>query len=116
MDGNLPAQQEISMEVLQQQDEHQYLIAKQTIEANLQNQREIREHFANLAKQDKRNGTVIVILFLLLFFAFGFYALSQGKENLLSDLLKVFIGAFGGGGIGYVFGARSNRQPPNTNQ
>lgn len=116
MDGNLPAQQETSVEFLQQQDEHQYLIAKQTIEANLQNQREIREHFSKLAKQEKRNGMIIIILFLLLFFAFGFYALYQGKESLLSDLLKVFIGAFGGGGIGYVFGARSNRQPQNTNQ
>lgn len=115
MDDNFLAPQASSDEFRLQQDKHQYLIAQQTIEANLQNQREIRAHFGELAKQDKRNGMTVAVLFLLLFFSFGFYALSQGKESLLSELLKVFIGAFGGGGIGYIFGVRSSRKPPNTN-
>ena len=116
VDGSVSTQPETNIVFLRQQDEHQYLIAKQTIETNLQNQRELREHFGSLAIRDKRNGTIVIVLFLLLFFAFGFYALSQGNEALLADLLKVFIGAFGGVGIGYVIGARGGKNPPNPNQ
>ena len=46
----------------------------------------------------------------LLFFGFGAYALWLGKEALLSDLLKVVVGALGGGGLGFYLGSKKSSQ------
>lgn len=112
MNNNLPVKAGNEVDLLKQQDEHQFIIAKLNIESNLKNQKEVREHFGALERQQRRNGTIIILVFLVLFFAFGFYALSLDKENFLADVLKVVIGAFGGGGLGYAVGLSRRRPPP----
>lgn len=102
MDGNLPTSQQPDIDLLRQQDQHQFEIAQLGIQANLQNGREARAHFDKI----NENGKTIVLTVIGAAFVFGMFALYLGKEAFLSDVLKVIIGAFGGAGIGYMFGKR----------
>lgn len=91
-----------SLELLKQQDAHQFEIAKFNIEATLVNQREIRQHLDIVQKRTVViSSTIIGTLFI-----FAMYALYLNKEAFLSDILKVALGAFGGGGVGYAIGNR----------
>lgn len=101
------------IELEKQRDSHQYDYALQNLQANAQ------VHTQTLVSNDRINkrGTVLFAIFLALAALFGFAALLLDKEAILSDMLKVIIGAFGGGGFGYVFGVRSQiknqaQQPP----
>lgn len=112
MDGNenLPVQQppQPDAELLKQQDEHQYDIARRNIDATLQNNREIRGHF------DKINlRSVLLVGFIVLcMLIFGLAALYLDKEDILADLLKILCGLLGGSGIGYALGSR--KRPPDA--
>lgn len=100
----LPKSDELAL--LEQQDTHQFEYANRQLEANLQNERERREHVLELTKSNNRAAMTVLILGLVLFFGFGFFALWLGKEAFLSDMMKVIVGAIGGGGIGFYFGTR----------
>jgi len=112
MDGNdtslVQQQQQPDAELLKQQDDHQYDIAKRNIDATLQNNREIRGHF------DKINlRSVLLVGFIVLcMLIFGLVSLYLGKEVILADLLKILCGLIGGSGIGYAIGSR--KRPPDA--
>lgn len=112
MDGNenLPVQQpqQPDSELLKQQDEHQYDIARRNIDATLQNNREIREHFDKINLRAVQLVGFVVLCMLI----FGLAALYLNKEDILSDLLKILCGLLGGSGIGYAVGSR--RRPPDA--
>lgn len=105
---SVPQNEEI--ELLKQQDDHQFQLANRQLEANLEDRRETRDHFRKIHEVNSKRGIMLCMTALFLFFGFGALALWLGKEALLSDLLKVFVGAFGGGGIGYIIGFRHKQQ------
>lgn len=99
------------IKLLLQQDAHQYEYANHQLEANLQNQREIRKHLQVINNKNNTTFLIVSLSLLVLFFGFGFFALWLDKEEFLSDIMKVIVGAIGGGGLGFYFGAR-NKLPP----
>lgn len=106
MSDNLPVpQQENDLELLKQQDVHQYDIAKMSIEANLKNQHEVRD----LMWATTKANVLVILAIVATAFIFFMYALHLGKDAFLSDILKVLVGAFGGGGIGYAIGIQKNK-------
>ena len=100
-----------NIKLLLQQDSHQYEYANHQLEANLQNQREIREHIQRINNKNNTTFLIVSLSLLVLFFGFGFFALWLDKEEFLSDIMKVIVGAIGGGGLVFYFGAR-NKLPP----
>ena len=101
---NLPQESVADIELLKQRDTYQYQIALKNIEATAQNSREIREHFSAI----NLRGLWLLCLITLCLLAFSLYALYLGKEEIISDILKVLVGALGGGGIGYAIGIKRN--------
>ena len=99
---NFPQQAVTDVELLKQRDTYQYEIALKNIEATTQNNREIREHFSTI----NLRATWLFGFIIACLLAFSLYALYLGKENIISDIIKVLFGAFGGGGIGYAFGSK----------
>lgn len=115
MDGNnLPQQASLEekdpalaqIELERQKDQHTYEYSLRNLELTAQNNREVREVI-----KGNRNASLIVILAsIFAIFAFVMYALYLGKDQFLSDMLKVIVGGFGGGGIGYAIGKRKREQ------
>lgn len=98
------------IELLKQQDEHQFQLATHQIDVNHADRCVDREHFSKLQEKNNQRAFIAFLVLIFLFFGFGAFAIWLGKEALLSDLLKVFVGAFGGGGIGYYLGFRHKQQ------
>lgn len=103
--SNLPEPRKEDTDLLLQQDKHQFEIAKLSIQTKIQDNREFREHM----DRNNNNGKIISLCLIAAVFIFGMFALYLGKEQFLSDVLKVIIGAFCGAGIGYMFGKRNNK-------
>lgn len=59
------------VDLARQQDDHQYQIACQQIEANLQNLREQREHHKFITVKNNRTGLIFSIAAMIGFFGFG---------------------------------------------
>lgn len=103
---NLPAMPENEVQLEAQKDLHSYQYAMKNVELMAQDNREVREHMAG----NRVAGTIVVLVTILAVFIFFMYALHLGKETFLSDMIKVTLGAFGGGGIGYVIGSKRNKK------
>lgn len=101
---NLPTESVTDVELLKQRDTYQYQIALKNIEATAQNSREIREHFSTL----NLRATWLFGFIILCLLVFSLYALHLGREEIISDIIKVLVGALGGGGIGYAIGSKKN--------
>ena len=107
MSGELPARQITPEEIALARDKHQHEFGMRNIELYAQDRREEREFFAG-----NRKATLTVALAVTTGISIFFIAaLFLNKDTLLIDLLKILAGAFGGGGIGYMFGFRRGKQP-----
>lgn len=101
------------IELEKQKDDHQFEIAKLNIEATLENNRQLRAHFAG----NRAAGLLFSSLVVVAFFSFIIYALYLGKHELISDIIKVLMGLIGGSGLGYYAGFKrgsDKNEPPAT--
>ena len=105
-DNELAERTEENLDLLRQRETYQYQIAIKNIEETARNNREIREHFNTI----NLRAVLLVGFFALCVLIFGMYALYLGKENIISDILKIALGAFGGGGLGYAVGSRKRTE------
>lgn len=99
-----PAIAQIELE--RQKDQHTYEYSLKNLELTAQNNREIRE----VIKGNRNASVFIILISILAVFIFVMYALYLGKDQFLSDILKVIVGGLGGGGLGYAIGKHRQGQ------
>lgn len=106
---NMPAQvlsEQIELEKIR--DQHSYDFAIKNLEHTVKENQEIRTFLAG----NRNAGLIVTGMVILAFFIFFMYALHLGRDTLISDVIKIICGAFGGGGIGYLFGFRRGSATP----
>ena len=87
------------LELEQQKDANQYSFAIKNTELLFKDR-----------KESRITGLIAFVLITISISAFSSYALYQGKETIILELLKMLGAAFGGAGIGYAIGRKKISQ------
>lgn len=94
------------IELEAQKDAYNFQFAMRNLELTAQDNREQRAHFAG----NRRAGMAVILAVVIAVFIFFMYALHLGKDVFLTEMMKVVVSAFGGGGIGYAIGIKKRNQ------
>lgn len=105
MPDNLPLQS--NQEILLQQDQHQYEIAKLNIEKTYENNVMWAQHWAKL----RCMAYIFSGMILLIILTFCSFALYMGKDAIALEIIKAGIFLTAGGGIGFAIGYRKGQNP-----
>ena len=87
------------LELEKQKDSHQYAFAIKNTELLFKDRKDCRTA-----------GIITLSLIVFSILLFSMYALHNGKETVILELLKMLGAAFGGAGIGYAIGVRKSPQ------